>query len=465
MADVADLSALGAKVSISPDKMRAWVILPRPPKGAGYTAGALTAWLPVQGVTHGVSAEMVKDAVNSGKYDDLLEVARGTAPVEPVGAGYTLCINKKPFTGLPGNSDGSLYYDDLSFLQEANPGDVLAELTPGTPGKDGMDVTGTPVPPRKTAEDSELKGSGFALRDDGFAFVAPGLSHVGVVNGQLMVTPLLKLAAVSPEDGEVSAPGNILVEGNVAAGSKLKAGGSVFVKGRCDTCDITAGHNVLVSGGVRSANGFSRITASSNVWGMCFEGCTIKAGGDICANHLRGCEVDVEGRASILGGAGQIGSSTVYAKNGIIAQVIGQGTGDNTVVKAGMGSELFERQDALARRMEKLSADIQALGQSASAFERINRNRPDKGRSDPAYKDMVKRRDQQIGVLNILNTENTRLKRTMEQFAAVNIIARDKIFAGVEIVLDTRRLTVAATTERAKFRRVREAVELVSAAK
>ena len=202
MANAADLSALGAKVSISPDKMRAWVILPRPPKGAGYMAGALSAWLPAQGVTHGISAEMVSAAVNSEKYNELLEVARGTAPVEPVGSGYTLCIDKKPFTGLPGNSDGSLYYDDMSFLQEAKPGEVLAELIPGTPGKDGMDVTGTPVPPRKTAEDTELKGSGFALRDDGFAFIAPELSHVAVVNGQLVVTPLRKMNGVSPEDGE-----------------------------------------------------------------------------------------------------------------------------------------------------------------------------------------------------------------------------------------------------------------------
>ncbi len=457
------LFANGARVSISPDDMRAWVILPPPPAGMAYTAAALAAWLPTQGVVFGVQPAMLAAAAASRKYDELLEVARGEYPVEPQGAGYKLLIDPKPFTGLNGNADGSLFYDDFSFLQEARPGDVLAELTPPVPGRAGTDVRGHTVPPRKSeAEDDELPGTGFTVSADGAKLLAPVLSHVGMANGQLVVTPLKKRGSVGPEDGIVEVDGNLFVEGNVTAGSTIKATGSVFVTGKCETADIEAGRNVLLAGGMRSGGGFGEVNAGGSVWGACFEHCTINAGGDICANYLRGCEATAGGRSLILGGSAQVAASSLYAKNGIVAGTLGFAPNDGTLVQAGIRADVFAQQDTLSRNIQRIAVDIEALNKNISAFERIHKFHPEKLQNNPAYTAMLEKRVQAVGSLAELNEENKRTKRMIDQGAFTAIIARERVFAGVEVMIDMRSLAVPRDLPRTKFRRAGQMIETLA---
>ena len=201
MSDLTKIFSSEAKVVISPDEMRAWVMLPPPSKGAPYTVDAVTEWLPQQGVVYGVRKNMIVEALASEKYYELLEVARGDTPVDPIPGRYTLRGEIKPFTGLRANSDGSLLFDDLSFLREAAEGEILADIEPPTPGMAGKSVRGETVEPKEAEETAALAGSGFELSEDGLHYVAPGLSHLNMVNQELIVTPLLKRESLSAADG------------------------------------------------------------------------------------------------------------------------------------------------------------------------------------------------------------------------------------------------------------------------
>ncbi len=366
----------GAKVVISPDKMRAWVVLPKPAKGGGYSARAIADWLPSQGVVCGASPVLIQQAISSARYDDLLEVARGEQAVAASGGDYVLKIDGKPFTGLRGAPDGSLIYDNLTFLQEAQAGQVLAEIVPPTQAQPGRTVTGEEVPPREGSPGRVLQGSGYEVSDDGRSYRAPGLSHVSMVNDQLVVTPLVKIPSLAAEAGPYKCEGNIIVEGDVTAGASIEAGGSVFVTGRANSCSIAAGNNVLLCGGMFGQNGVAKIKAKGSVWGQFFEMCEIEAGGDICANHLSGCEATAEGRANILGGRGQISGTNLYAKNGVVAGRIGAGN-DKTLIAVGMNKDLIDHYAVVNQRFEKLSIDINALQQNIVAHERVNRMKPE----------------------------------------------------------------------------------------
>lgn len=461
MSDLSNIFTNGCKVVVSPDKMRAWISLVKPAKGVQYTAQAVAEWLPENGVVYGADDGMIRKALASGEYDELLEVARGKAPVAANGGDYTLLVEKKPFTGLKASGDGALIYDDLSFLQEAEAGQRLAEVIPPTPAEDGMTVTGASVPAREGTPGRELTGSGFAVSEDGRYYTAPVLSHVSFVNDQLMVTPLAKLAGLSAEDGPFTFDGNVLVEGDVTQGASIDATGSVFVAGRAVSCTIKSGNNVLLCGGMRDQGGFGTVTAKGTVWGLFFDSANITTKGDIYANHLVGCEVHVNGRASILGGRALVGSTNLYAQNGVVAGTLGDGRGE-TVVAAGMDKELIDRYNAVVTRTDRLGVDIQSIQQNITTHERVNRMKPDKGKGDAAYREMVQKRDQSLSVYNILTAERTRLKRTIDQFSVVSIIAREVANAGVTIVIDTRSMKITSAMPRTKFRRNQETIEAVS---
>lgn len=458
MSDLSKVFTEGCKVVISPDKMRAWITLVRP-RGSAYTAAAVTEWLPQNGVVYGADAQLIRNAVSSGRYDELLEVARGKTPVSATGADYTLQIDKKPFTGLNGGSDGSLFYDDLSFLQEVQAGQTLAEIVPAVPAEDGMTVTGEVVAAREGSAGRTLEGSGFEVSQDGKRVVSPQLAHVNIVNNQLVVTPVKKLNGAGENDGDINFDGNILIEGDVTQNSSITATGSVFITGRAVSCSINAGNNVLISRGFRGDSGFGKIQAKGNVWGLFFESCNITAGGDICANHLTGCEVTAGGRAAILGGRGAIISCTLNVTNGVVAAILGDPSGASCAVSCGLAREIIDKYAELGKRIDRLGVDIQAAQQNITAFERLNRMKPDKGKSDPQYKEMVQKRDQGLSVLKILNDERTRARRVVEQASAISIIARETAYPGVTVSIDTRSFNVLKPLKRVRFRRAGEEIE------
>lgn len=462
MSDLNQIFTDGAKVVISPDKMRAWVMLPPPAGGVKYTIEAVTAWLPQNGVVYGADQALIRAALASRKYHELLEVARGDAPVPASGGGYTLMVEKRPFTGLSGNPDGSLHYENLGFLQEVPEGKILAEIFAPHAGAPGKTVTGEPVEPKEVDAAQILEGSGYAITDEGRYYRAPVVSHVSIANDQLIVTPVLKLGDVKPDGGPVQFEGNVLVEGDVHSGSSITATGSIFVKGKCTMASLNAGRHVLLCEGMRSAEGIGVVEAKENVWGKVFESVDITAGGDLCSNHLIGCEANVQGRANILGGRGQISNTEIYAKGGVVAQKLGSERREATTVKAGMDAELIERNDSVENRIGKITVELQSLQQNITAFERINKNKPDKGKKDPKYLEMVGKRDQLMSVLNILSNERTRIKRIMDQFSAVSVIARDSVWPGLTVVIDTRVFEVQRDMQKCKFKRDQDVIKVVA---
>lgn len=461
MSNLAEIFTGDAKVVISPDEMRAWVMLPPPPKGVKYTVDATAQWLEENKVVYGVSREMIRDALDSGRTYELLEVARGDAAQDATAGSYELCIERKPFTGLRANTDGSLIYDDLSFLTEVPAGTPLAHVIAADPGKAGTTVTGQPVEPRAAEGGRELKGSGFVLNEAGTQYVAPVLSHISFVNEELVVTPLRKEESWAPEQGKLTFDGNVVVEKDIHSGCEIEVTGSLYVEGRTLTAEIKAGRNVLLGKGMRGAQGFGNIVAGEYIWGMVFESATIKAGRDLHANHLQGCEVTVEGRCVVLGGRGQIANTTLYAREGVVCAVLGNEMKSGTVLRVGMSQELIDRYEGVERRMVKTTQDIQSLQQNITAYEKINRMKPDKGKSAPEYKEMVTRKEQQLKVLQLLDAERTRTKRTIEAYSAVNVIARSRVFPGVTIVIDTRSYEVERPLQRVKFKRDGDIVEAI----
>ena len=157
-----------------------------------------------------------------------------------------------------------------------------------------------------------------------------------------------------------------------------------------------------------------------------------------------------------------VSGSHLYAKNGVAAGTLGDGRSE-TVIAAGMDKEFLDRYNAVVARDDRLNIEVRSLQQAVATHERVNKMKPDKGRKDNAYRDMVKKRDQLLSTLTILSRERARMKRTVDQFSAVSIVAREIAKPGVVIVIDTRSMKVELPMPRIKFRRDLERISAVYA--
>jgi uncharacterized protein (DUF342 family) len=184
----------------------------------------------------------------------------------------------------------------------------------------------------------------------------------------------------------------------------------------------------------------------------------------VCANHLAGCEVTAQGRASILGGRGAIIATTLFAQNGVVAVALGDPSGAAVLVACGLDKSFMDSYAALEKKNDRLGVDIQALQQNITTYERLNRSKPDKGKNDPKYKEMVQKRDQSLRVQTILNTEHTRMRRTLEQSSTLSVVAREAVWPGVTVFIDARSHTLRAPLKRARFRRQGDKIQTTTGA-
>ncbi len=464
MENLAQMFGEGSKVVISPDEMRAWVMLPKPQKDCPYTEEGLRAWLLENGVTHGLRDDMIKKALLERKSDELMEVARGTDAQEGTDGYLQMHVKEKENASVRTGSDGGLILDDLSFLHEVPAGKVLAEVMPAIPGTPGYSVNGHELPTRHSVKEADaLEGSGFEKSDDGLRYSAPVRSHVRFVNGTLVLTPVTVTGDICADDGPLSVEGNLVVEGDILAGSVLAATGSVYVSGKSQEATIDAGRNILLCGGMHSMRARGTLTAKENIWGQLFEQASLHAGSDVCATVLRGCEVTSGGQVRVLGKQGQISGCEVYATSGVVCQTLG-GDGDNrTEIHVGMKKSLLSRNTQINQSIEKRNQDVQQILQNMATIEKLNRQKPTKGKDLPEYLEMVQKKDATLKVLRMLEQERQNLKRKMDALSAAGVVARVRVHPGVLISIDTREYHVDRKLGKVRFKRDGEYIELITA--
>ncbi len=459
MEDLAKMFQKGSKVVISPDEMRAWVMLPKPQKNCPYTLEGLREWLLQNGVTVGIRDDMLKTALQEREDDKLLEVARGIEVQEGKDGHLTFHIQQKVNASVRTASDGGLILDDLSFLHEVKAGAVIADIVPPVLGVPGRSVNGKELPSKHVvSESAELLGYGFQKSEDGLHYIAPVQSHIRFVDKSVQLTPVLYASGLCAEDGPLHFEGDIVIDGDVLTGSVIKAGQSVYVSGRCQDATIEAERNIVLCGGLSSLKSRGALSAKESILGLFFEQASLKAGRDVCASHLRGCEVTAGGHVRILGKQGLCASSAVRAKEGFVCQNLGGEGNSQTEVHVGLEKQLIQRGLQVSQNIEKRTQEVQQISQNISTFERLNRQKPNGGKDLADYKEMVSKKEGSLRVLNMLEKERQSIKRKMDGLSAAGVIVRDKVYPGVLISIDTREYIVDRKWTKVRFKREGEAI-------
>lgn len=349
------------KLTIDDDGMTARVRFYAPFEGAAVMdTNEIINDLYFRNVRFGIDKNVIDDFVKNRCYCTEYIVAKGIPVEESTDARIEYLFNYDLSQRPAQNEDGSVDYFHLDNISHCHKGDVLAQMIPMTPGKDGTDVRGMVIKPRVPKRVVFQHGRDISVSEDGLKLISEIDGHVTLVNDKVFVSGVLELTNVDTSTGNIDFTGNVEVAGNVVTGFTVKATGNVLVKGVVEGAHIIAGGQIILQRGI---NGMSRgvLEAGSNILSKYIENATVKAGGYVetdCAIHstvTAGSHIVVQGKRGFITGG------TIRAGEYIEAKTLGSDMGVDTLIEVGIDPALKERFGVLKTEIATIEKDIARL--------------------------------------------------------------------------------------------------------
>jgi len=270
-------------VEVAKDGMSASMTVGPPRKGAAppVLEDALEA-LAAAGVVYGVDRQGISRILARGAYDRPFPAAAGSEPV--FGKAHRLVYHFNTNRGKPylEMDFGRINLKELNFIENRRAGDMLAELVPPVRAVDGRTVTGETIAAATDGEIVELRaGQNARLSEDGTKLYAECDGNVRLAAGAVLVEPVIYVKSVGFETGNIRFEGSVVIEGGIADGFVVEAGGDIQVGHGVGKATLKAGGNVLLKTGI-NGNGKG----------------VIECDGDLFAKYIESCQVDC--RSNVL---------------------------------------------------------------------------------------------------------------------------------------------------------------------
>jgi uncharacterized protein (DUF342 family) len=255
---------------------------------------------------------------------------------------------------------------------QVNAGTPIAEIHPGDPeGRAGWDLRGAALGPER--------GIAAPLRHDDSVTETPagdGVRLAAARSGTLHYDGKdLKISSlkgikgdVGQATGNISFPGELRIQGNVASGFSVMAGLNVLVGGRVESSLVSAGGKAVITGGVRGA-GKGVVRARSTIETAFVEEATLLAVDDIrVARGCVRCNIKTNGKLLVTEETGKLAGGVCRARRGVEVQELGSERGNQTEVSFGQDYLVKDQIEMLEGELEKVNAALKRIeGRIAAA--------------------------------------------------------------------------------------------------
>lgn len=321
-------------------------------------------------VKYGINQRAITDIILNGRYFEEIEIAAGTPAVDGYDAELTYNFNTKVDTKPKMNEDGTVDYHTLDLINKVGVGDVVATIKPENPGKDGMDVCGAVLKPKKVYKKSFKYSKNLKVSEDGLSLISQVVGHVMLVDDKVVVSDeYLVNSDVGNETGDINFDGNVHIKGSVIAGFKVKATGNIVIDKVVEGAEIIAGGNIILQHGIQGMNK-GTLSAGGNITATFIESATVHAGGTVQTDAILHSTVTATGNIEVSGRNGYIIGGAVRAGKGIEAKIIGSEMGTNTVVSVGSDPILVARIEELKKDIMESNQNKNKLGQLLTALRK-----------------------------------------------------------------------------------------------
>lgn len=351
-----------SEVTISEDKMQATINLPPKENGEHYSIFEVTKMLRRSGVKQGIDNVRLKKVIENDEFDQDIVVARGKPVIDGKDGFYQYYFNKDLKKSPKVLDNGAVDYKNMNLFETVQKDQLLAEYIPSKKGEFGYNVLGEFLHPKKGKELPPLFGEGFFMSEDHRKYYSLLDGIVELENDEkLSVRSLLVIPGdVDVSTGNIVFEGDVNIMGSVCTGFSVSAKGNISIDGRCESCTIRAGKDVLIRRGCQG-NGTGRIQAGGSVIGHFFESVTVRAGGDMEASYLLNTDVSVQGMLKVEGRRGVIIGGKVAAKLGINCHGVGTVAEVKTILQVGIDTDDMTHYQELSKQILKIQTEIKTL--------------------------------------------------------------------------------------------------------
>lgn len=444
-----------AKVRITEDRMKAYVMLPRLLPGATpaqYTVADIIAALKDKSVIFGVKQDEISNLIIDPIFGREYLVAEGVETKEGVSGEYEFLFsnvfNRKP-KELP---DGSVDYMSIKSIETIAEGDTIAIYHPAIPGTDGTSVLGRKIQAKRVRDLPPLAGKGFSRSEDGRIYTADISGKIEKQGDRITISPVYEVkGTVGIEVGDIDFAGDVIIHGGVINGVTIQAKGNITVEGLVENCIMSAFGDIFLLKGVKGGEK-SEIRAGGNITAEYIEYATVYAGGDIHADVFFKSNVNCNGfiklngkRSSVIGGA-------MSAVEGITCFNVGNQIGIKTEMYVGVSADRLQALEVQKKKVEVLEKHLKSIAEGLKKFDEIiAKSNNEKAKLDPRRIQLLRAKIQEEATCTDEKVRLTDMENMLRRGSHATIKIKRKIFPGVIIGIGQQQLTTTELQERVRY--------------
>lgn len=427
-------------IKTSPDGLAATLKI-MPKKDEQISMEQIKTELEAYQIIYGIDWELIEDIVKEKRYFQEFQIASGTEPKAGKDGYFEYLFDTNVDVKPKILKDGSVDYKSMGEVPVVEENQELVRYHPAIEGSNGKNVRGEEIVGRKGKDLHVLKGKGFLISEDKTLYRAAITGKAVAKAGTLKVSSVLEINGdVSISTGGVNFAGDVVIKGNVLAGTQVYAHGNIEVNGCVEAATLVAGKSVVLKNGMQG-NGKGFIRAGGSVSGKFFEQVTIEAKENVIANAIMNCNISCGNVIHVNGRLGVIVGGKVSALKEIEATLIGNMAETKTYLEVGTGEDLFAKMQQLEQRVQEQSMDIVKFH---SALERLEKLMEHQGQTPELQKNkmaVIRGKIEKEAQLSDLEKQKTELAEKIGRCANAKIIVLKSIYPGTS-------LTINGATER-----------------
>lgn len=450
-------------IRISNDEMQAYLTLPAPGSGEFYTVETVRILLQSKGVRAGYIEENLQQIVKDQIYGYEMPIAKGIPAVDGVDAFYqfnfNLETNGKPLI----RPDGTVDYWSIHAIEVVEAGQVIAVYTEPTQGSDGMTVTGKKKIGKRGRPLPPLTGRGFERSEDGLVYTATQSGKIEKRENRIMISSVYEVRGDADQQhtGNINFRGDVVIHGNVNVGVVIHATGSVTVDGTAEACEIYAGKDIILRGGLLGA-GRAILEAQGNIFAKFIEYASIVCEGSMEVNSLLDCNVVCYDRLSVDGKHASIIGGNVFAARGIQSFCIGNHSEIATEVQVGTNSHILSELLNATKRIEDCHDMINKLNVGLEQIDEFARENHVDMRSDERRMALLRTRIVQQAELAKAEDAKNRVEAIIAKSKGATIRVVHDVFPGVSVGIDGNMIKVKESQKAVEFKEMSGHIVMIS---
>ncbi len=327
-------------VSISDNEMEAYLSLGVPEGLVGITVNDVLYKLYEYGVELGIDEDAIQELIDSGQPVRNAIVARGKPVANGKDAEVDILVDLDKSAKPLITEDGSVDFRNINLIKIVDKDQLLAVKEPPTQGEAGYTVTGRVTPPRPGEDVLIPRGKNTYLSENGLQLFSEIIGNVFSEDEVLNVKNVYVVKGnVDFSIGNISYPGDVVVNGDVKADFRVHTEGNIIVRGTVEAAEL-----VSTSGDIEVKKGIigtqhekkAKVVAGGSIKALFIQEGVVSAGKNIeVGSYILNSVIHAEHDVVALRDKGMIAGSSVFSGSCVRAKNIGSISDTKTQIKVG----------------------------------------------------------------------------------------------------------------------------------